>query len=161
VGMGELLHEWNDINAARRYLYEGIELAKQEWAVGILRAGYFNLERVLWASVEVEGVLALMQSALQRSRDYRAPQMGARLRACQARLWLAQNDVKAATRWARDSGLSVRDETNYLNELEHIVLARVFIVGRDPYSVWGLLERMLQLAQAEERTRSVIELLVL
>lgn len=42
IGLGDIAREWNDLEAAQRYLSEGIELAKQWSIVGILE-GYLNL----------------------------------------------------------------------------------------------------------------------
>src|SRR5262249_10897756 len=70
--------------------------------------------------------------------------------------------------WVRERSLSVDDDISYLREFEHLTLARVLIAGyqrdRDDRSMReavGLLERLLQAAEAGERTGSVIEILVL
>ena len=67
----------------------------------------------------------------------------------------------------RKRGLSADDEVNYLNEFEHLVLARVLIAeyqSRQEHSsilqAVGLLERLLKAAEAQRRMGSVIEILV-
>ena len=69
--------------------------------------------------------------------------------------------------WAREQGLSVEDDLSYLREFEHITLARVLLAqytsdraDRSLREAMGLLERLLQAAEAGERTGSVIEILV-
>jgi len=42
-------------------------------------------------------------------------------------LWLAQDKLAAAVRWAQESGLSVDDEPSLVRELEHVILARVLV----------------------------------
>ena len=70
--------------------------------------------------------------------------------------------------WAREQGLSIKDDLSYLREFEHITLARVLLAqdksdcaDRSIHEAIGLLERLLQAAQEGERTGSVIEILVL
>ena len=70
--------------------------------------------------------------------------------------------------WARERGLSFDDDLSYLREFEHITLARVLLAGytaeraeRSIQEATRLLERLLQAAEAGQRTGSVIEILVL
>ena len=73
-----------------------------------------------------------------------------------------------AQEWVREQGLSPDDDLSYLNEFEHITLARVLIAAgktdRELVSLielTRLLERLLQAAEAGCRMGSVIEILVL
>jgi LuxR family maltose regulon positive regulatory protein len=84
------------------------------------------------------------------------------------RVWVAQGRVGDALGWARAQGLSVDDDLSYLREFEHITLARVFLAQnhRDQANgaireALGLLDRLLQAAEAGGRTGSVIEILAL
>ena len=88
--------------------------------------------------------------------------------ALKARVWLAQGRLGEALRWARERGLSAHDDLSYLQECEHITLARVLIAqyksGREEHSIleaMGLLERILAAAEAGGRIGRVIEILVL
>jgi len=70
--------------------------------------------------------------------------------------------------WARAQGLSAQDELSYGREFEHITLARVLLArsksdraDRSTREAIGLLHRLLQAAEAGERSGSVIEILVL
>jgi LuxR family maltose regulon positive regulatory protein len=67
----------------------------------------------------------------------------------------------------RESGLSLDDEPSYLREYEHLTLARVAIAqsrrdGTDEMidQAIGLLTRLLAAAEAQERTGSIIKILV-
>ena len=64
--------------------------------------------------------------------------------------------------------MSVADDLSYLREFEHITLARVFLAryksdhaDHAMLEAMGLLERLLQAAEAGGRTRNVLEILVL
>jgi LuxR family transcriptional regulator, maltose regulon positive regulatory protein len=88
--------------------------------------------------------------------------------ALRTRVWVAQGKLGEALGWVREQVLSVADDLSYLREFEHITLARVLLArsksdhaDRSLLEAMGLLERLLQAAQAGERTRSVIEILVL
>ena len=88
--------------------------------------------------------------------------------ALKTRVWVAQGRLGEALDWAREQGLSVEDDLSYLREFEHITLARVLLAqyqsdraDRSMREAMGLLERLLQAAEAGERTGSVIEILVL
>ena len=83
-------------------------------------------------------------------------------------MWVAQGRLGEALGWAREQGLSADDDLSYLREFEHITLARVLLAryksdreDRSIHEAMGLLERLLQAAEAGERTGSVIEILVL
>ncbi len=69
--------------------------------------------------------------------------------------------------WARARGLSAEDETSYLGEFEHLILARVLMAESQSRQVRGsflqaigLLERLLKAAEAQSRIGSFIEILV-
>ena len=76
-----------------------------------------------------------------------------------ARIYLKQGRLDKAQAWARERGLSVKDEANYLVEYEHLTLARTHLVERDFEDVGHLLERLLALANLQKRTGSAIEIL--
>ena len=88
--------------------------------------------------------------------------------AMKARLWIMQGKLDDALDWARERGLSAGDDLSYLREFEHITLARVLLARSKRDRADGslregaeLLERLLLAAEAGQRTRSVIEILVL
>jgi LuxR family maltose regulon positive regulatory protein len=84
------------------------------------------------------------------------------------RVWVTQGRLAEALGWAREQDLSVQDDLSYLREFEHITLARVLLAryksDRTDSSIReaiGLLERLLQAAEAGGRMGSAIEILVL
>jgi LuxR family maltose regulon positive regulatory protein len=88
--------------------------------------------------------------------------------ALRARVLVAQGRVGEAFAWAREHGLSAEDDLSYLREFEHITLARVLLAqyqaqrSEPPiHDAARLLQRLLQVAEAGQRTGSVIEILVL
>jgi LuxR family maltose regulon positive regulatory protein len=88
--------------------------------------------------------------------------------AMRARVWVLQGRLPEALSWVRERGLSVDDALTFLGEFEHITLARVLIASHKSGQVegalddaLGLLDRLLQAAEAGGRMGSVIEILVL
>jgi LuxR family maltose regulon positive regulatory protein len=76
--------------------------------------------------------------------------------------------LDVALGWAREQGLSARDDLDYLREFEHITLARVLLGGskrdRADHSlleVVAFLERLRQAADEGDRMGVVVEILVL
>jgi LuxR family maltose regulon positive regulatory protein len=85
-----------------------------------------------------------------------------------ARMQTASGDVTAGLAWARDHDLSADDALSFLREYEHITLARVLLAvhaqsgSADALAdASRLIDRLLEAAEAGERTGAVIELLVL
>jgi LuxR family maltose regulon positive regulatory protein len=82
---------------------------------------------------------------------------------------VALGGLGEALGWARERGLSVKDDLTYLHEFEHITLARVLLAqytteraDEGPIQeATRLLERLLRAAEEGARTGSVIEILIL
>jgi LuxR family transcriptional regulator, maltose regulon positive regulatory protein len=161
VGLGELLREWNDLEAASHFLTEGIELCKQGGLVVPLPDGYISLSRVKQAREDTAGAFATVQEAEQLMRRHNISLLVAKLAAHRARLSLAQGDVEAIARWAGESDLGVDDELSFQREFEHTTLARVLIAQDKTGEAQQLLERLLAAAGADERVGSLIEILAL
>jgi len=81
--------------------------------------------------------------------------------AWQARIWLAQDKLEAASEWVLERDLDVDREPTYLNEFEYRVLARIRIAQGQLEDASRLLRRLRKAAEAGEHTSKVIEILVL
>jgi LuxR family maltose regulon positive regulatory protein len=88
--------------------------------------------------------------------------------ATRARVLADAGEITPALAWARSSGLATGDDLTYLHEYEHVTLARVLLADAVRTSAapqlreaTGLLERLLDEAEAGGRTGTVIEVLVL
>jgi LuxR family maltose regulon positive regulatory protein len=84
-----------------------------------------------------------------------------------ARLWLAQGRLGEAQDWVRERGLAPDDGLDYLREFEHVTLARVLIAHGEstgeesaPRHAIGLLDRLLVEAETQDRTASLIDILI-
>jgi len=88
--------------------------------------------------------------------------------ALRARMWVSNGRLGEALGWVRERGLSAEDDLSYLQEFEHLTLARVLVArhvtrhAEQPLQdATRLLERLLHAAEAGARAGSVIQILVL
>ncbi len=158
-GMGELLHEWNDLDGAERYLAQGMELVRGTLTVDahVARRGFLALAHYRQARGDLGGAGATLDEFmdLARRRNFVAD-LSARITAARARLALVRGDLAAAVGWAHSyAELRMKHEElrtmpeqsvftahfSLLNsapvyrlEYEDLVLARVLIAEgeRDP-----------------------------
>jgi LuxR family maltose regulon positive regulatory protein len=171
-GLGNLLCELNDLDAAERYLSQGIALINERLTLGLSLAllGYTSLARLQQARGNSRAALATLEDLahLAEQRHF-VPHSMTKGVAIRAQLELVQGNLGAAIHWANSSGLSTEDkDLTYSHEGEYLALARVRIAqGRDEPSApflqgaLRLLERLHQDAETRERMGSVLEILVL
>jgi ATP/maltotriose-dependent transcriptional regulator MalT len=81
--------------------------------------------------------------------------------AVQVWLSLMRGDEAATLRWVQQCGLSIDQELNHVREREYLTLVRVLITQRRLDEAVKWLANLLQLAEAQGRTGSVIEILML
>ncbi len=126
TGLSELHREQGDLEAAAqdlatsKKLGEEVELPDWQYRWCIAKA------RLKETRGELDGALDLLDEA---ARVYvRTPLPEVRpIAALKTRVWIKQGRLTEALAWTRERGLSVQGELSYLQEFEHITLARVFI----------------------------------
>jgi LuxR family maltose regulon positive regulatory protein len=155
MGLGDLLYEWNDLQAAHDHAMVGLDYC-QRFGVYIthLVLGHLLLMRVLQAQGEPERALEALGQAEAIVRASRI-QQGAMIqfKAWRVRQWLAVGDLAAASRWA--------DESGGHSELEQMARARVRLAQGRMDEALRLLDRQAEAAQEGRRTGRLIEILVL
>ena len=167
VGMSELEREWDDLEAATKYLlrskeqgeHTGFPQNRYRWRVA--------MARILEAQGDLDGALDLLDDAERLYMSDFSPNVRP-IAALKTRVWVAQGRLGEALDWAREQGLSADDGLSYVREFEHITLARVLLARyksdreeRSIHETMGLLERLLQAAEEGGRMGSVIQILVL
>jgi LuxR family transcriptional regulator, maltose regulon positive regulatory protein len=137
--MGDLLREWNDLPGASLLLVKGVEQSTRLGQADVLTDAYVALARLHLAQGaldEVWGTLRKADALVRRSSI--DPFIVCWLEDCRVRALLAGGDLDAATRWARDSGLTTDGELSYHYDLHHINLARVLVArgAAEPSGPW-------------------------
>jgi LuxR family maltose regulon positive regulatory protein len=171
VGLGDLLREWNALEAAEAHLAQGMDMLRGILSIDADKVwlGYEALARLQQARGRYNQALATLDAFVQlaRQRDITSVLMS-HTAAIRAHIELAQGNLQAALRWAATSGISTTDPLNYLCEREYLTLARIRIAQEriTPTEsrlsdVLALLERLLVDAQAKGRTHSMLEVFVL
>jgi LuxR family maltose regulon positive regulatory protein len=161
VGMGKLLREWNELDAATEHLKEGIELGERGGNVEIVLDGHVTLARTRRSLGDWVGAADALETAKRLAQKHDVGDWVARVKAWQARLGAAQNDRWTVALWLEECGLSVEDELSYPREFEHITLARMLIARGEYDEASGLLERLLKETEAAGRGGRVVEILML
>ncbi len=162
IGIGNLLCEWDDLEGARGHVMAGLEQGQQWGNPDGLANGYVALAQVLQVRGDLDGAVDAVQKAERVVEGHTVtPMTAAQVAAARPRQWLAQGDLEAAARWARESQLGAEHRLSFLSEAEDIMVARVLIGQGKLGEAVGLLARLQQAAKAAGRMRSVLETLVL
>jgi LuxR family transcriptional regulator, maltose regulon positive regulatory protein len=158
VGLGQVLYERDQLDEARQHLTEGLALSRP---LGWLQLSGRALVTMAWirqATGDPDGALQTMDQACRLMPGTQTLTWHHPAPAERGRLLLAQGQVGAAARWAKERGLGAEGELSYLRERDHQVLACVLLAEHTPDRALPLLERLPQLAVAQGRVGSVIEI---
>jgi len=172
IGLGELSRQWGDLDAAVRYLLEGIELTEQWSEVGPLEA-YICLARIRQAQGDVDGAWQALEKAQELAVKFDLTDLDD-LTVAMFRAWMcvAQGDLGPARRWAEERDLyqyvdspwqeKARDPYDHrLRKYELLVLARLLIAQGQPAEALKLLGSLVPLAKWRGRPGMLIEIYAL
>jgi LuxR family maltose regulon positive regulatory protein len=167
VGMSELYREHNDLNAATHHLLRSKELGEHNSVPQNRYRWYVAMARIRLAEGDLNSAIGLLREAERRYVGDFFPTVRP-VAALMTRVWVTLGWVDDALRWVHEQGLSVTDNLSYLHEFEHITLARALLAQYEKdraassmREAMEFLERLLQAAEAGERTGSVLEILAL
>jgi LuxR family transcriptional regulator, maltose regulon positive regulatory protein len=158
VGLAEVAYQRNELDTALGHVSEGIGACRQMNFTQPLATGLATLAWIRQAHGDAPGAREAMEEARQAGTGPGVAALLDPVPAQLARLQLAQGDVAAAARWARQRGLGPDDEPGYPREPEYLVLARVLLAQDRPGAALALLERLHAAAVSQDRAGSVIEI---
>jgi LuxR family maltose regulon positive regulatory protein len=161
VGLAEVAYERNELETALRHITQGIPLCRQFVYTPPLATGLATLALIRQANGDPGGASEAMGQAERAALGPGVTVLLNPVPVQRARLKLAQGDLSAAARWARQRGLGPDDEPGYPREPEYLVLARVLLAQDRPGPALALLKRLHAAAAAQRRTGSTIEILAL
>ncbi|HEX6507115.1 MAG TPA: LuxR C-terminal-related transcriptional regulator [Chloroflexota bacterium] len=161
VRMGDVLREWNDLEAAQEHLVDGLTLGHQWEALAEhLVVGSISLARVYQAAGDLRAAHRVLEDQLGRTGDNDARQL-TQVAAYRARLWLAQGEVAMAAQWAAQAMLDPHDEPDFQREVEQVTLARILIGQGNWEAALSMLGRVCRAAESAGRVSAIIETRVL
>lgn len=168
IGLSTLHREWNNLEEAVQYLQKGEkDLDKQAILPGSVSRWHVAMARLKLAEGSLSDALDHLHMAERHYKRDPLPDVRPAA-ALKAQLWLAQGNIAQALDWAHGEGLTADDDLSYLREYHHMTLARILIAqyrqDREKAAMTqavGLLERLLQAAEAGGRGQSVVEILAL
>jgi LuxR family transcriptional regulator, maltose regulon positive regulatory protein len=157
VGLAEALYERDELLAAHEHATRGVGLCQQLAYTQPLATGLGMLARIRQAQGDPAGALEAIGQAQRIKLSPQVVALHNPVPVWWARLLLARGEVAEAAQWIKARGLDVTDEPSYPREGEYLVLARVLLATHRPDQALRLLERLHDLAEAQGRTSSVIE----
>ncbi|PKO15704.1 MAG: helix-turn-helix transcriptional regulator [Chloroflexi bacterium HGW-Chloroflexi-10] len=166
LGLALLQHEMGEDIAAEENLQKAREVGELTTLVDWPYRWHVAQARLKESGGDLEDALGQLDAA--RRVYVKTPVPDTRpIDALKAKVYLKQGRLALAQDWAYKRELSVDDEISYLSEFEHLTLVRVLMAENQNHQgsgsflqVMGLLERLLNAAEAQRRTGSVIEILV-
>jgi len=163
VGKGEILCEWNELDAAEQILREGVAYGIQSSNSRIFLPGYIALARTLLAKGQSNDAIEVMKEAKEAWELYNvSPQWSVPLITAHiARFRLFHGDIDFVIQWAEENKFDVNDDLVYQREENYLTFARLCIVQRKSKEAIRLLDRLLSNSEIGERITRVIEILIL
>jgi len=161
VGLAEVQYEWNDLDGALRSALEGIELTELGGFTSYLLAGYARLVEIYQARGDTAGASRTLEKAERLAGRHDYAYMAGVLARLRIRLWVAQGNLAAASRWMQDYGSRPGGEIDLAREAEHLAVVRVLLALDQPAEAQAWLAPLLAAAEADGRMGSLIEILAL
>jgi LuxR family maltose regulon positive regulatory protein len=167
AGISYVLLERDQLSLAREHLAASEALGEGAFSHEHRYRWFIAMAKVRLALGEHDAAVDLLMEAERHYRPGFFPEVSP-IGAMKARVRIVQGRLADALTWVEEQGLSSTDELTYLDEFEHITLARVLITQHRAGNASGaiqeataLLGRLLVAAEAGGRTGTVNEILVL
>ncbi len=164
IGIADLLCEWNDSEAALVRLKHGLDYLPWWGKADDFCLAYITLSRIHLALRNRKDAAGAVEKAAQLIQTCGVfSEARSAVETSQVKLWLAQDDLQAADRWAAShvERLSSDDRFGFETELTDITRARVLIALNKPDEAIRLLSQLEDTARSAGRMGRVIEILLL
>lgn len=164
---GEILAEFNNLKEALHHGQIGVGMIGRGRDMAMLGWSYLCLMRILFSMRDMVAAQLLIQKVEDIKREANVPiWVVNRMAVWQARLWLVQGRLEAASQWAEERGLDAGNpkrshEIDFFSLFEHIVLARILLAHDQLEQTSELLLHLLEVAETGNRTTNMIEILIL
>jgi len=156
IEQAKILYEQNDLQDAASHAATGIERLAQGGTPDSFGNAHTVLARIRQAQGDTQDALTAIETAILAAQDSGMHRLIHLTRAYRARIWLAQNKLQQAARWA-DEYRQV-GETAYLREVEDLTLVRVLLAQGNAAEALSLLDELLAPAEDAGRFGHVLEI---
>jgi LuxR family transcriptional regulator, maltose regulon positive regulatory protein len=161
IGMADLRYERNDLDGAQRALERGVELAERTGDVSTLVWAYLTLSRTRRARGDRERAFETASQAERAARDSGADLQVAVAASWMARLRLDLGDLAGAEALERERAASADGASAAARAVDRMTSARLLRARGRHREALGLLQESREAAEAEGRTRDLVEILTL
>jgi LuxR family maltose regulon positive regulatory protein len=159
LGLALLAHERGDDQATAGHLQTAADLGPHTSLVDWPHRWHLSQARLKESAREWDAALELLNEAKRVYVKNPVPILQP-VEAHKARICLKQGRLEKAQAWVRERSISMQDGVRYLDEYDHLTLARVRLAEGSFAGVNDLLEQLLALAETQKRIGSVIEILL-
>ena len=159
---GEVLAEINDLHGAIDKARKGVELTERHGDVAMLCKSYLCIIRIFYSignMVEASKIIDKLENVAQES-DL-TNNIKSIIEAWKVRIWLAQDKFEMATKLAEKREFQVSEELLVANEIEDIVLARIYLNQYRCDEAINLLDRLIKEAEVGGRINPLIEMYII
>ncbi|HEX9999317.1 MAG TPA: hypothetical protein VGB74_02590, partial [Actinoplanes sp.] len=141
VGLAELDRELDDLAGAEAHLETARVLGERGSITENRHRWSVAMAQVCAARGDYDTAVPLLDRAETMYRPGFYPDIRP-IAAIRARVQITAGDLRSAAHWARERGIGVDDDPDYLKEYEHLTLVRLMLAPPAPAtSVLGLLDR--------------------
>lgn len=154
IGLGVILHEWNDLDAAVEELRRGIERCRQWQKSELIVAGLLALALAHISQGNVPNAGTTVAEALQLASQSASQRVQALAACVQVHVALASGDLAAAGSWVRAVDLR-HDWYGFEHGFEHLTVVKVLLAQGRAANELGLLHEGLRLLHDVRRAVEV------
>jgi LuxR family maltose regulon positive regulatory protein len=165
---GETLAELDDLERGLDLVERGFGLLEHKANMEMLGWSYLCLMRVLFSRGDWVGAEEATRKLGRIAQETATPAwIPKQMAAWQARLWLAQNKLEAASQWVEEQGFKEGREPKAPHEIDffmlndYVVLARILLAQGKLEETTNLLLHLLDAAEVGGRTTKAIEIQIL
>jgi len=168
IWQGNILHEWNQSEAALSLVKEGISLGQQFEALpslAYLLIGYAVLLHIQLSCGELEAASSALQEFerfnMRLNRPISLHFRSIYITVDQVRLWLARGELDLATHWVDELDLAAPHGTPLARECEEVARVHILLAKDQPTLALKRLKPVIERATAGQRWGHVIEMRLL
>ncbi len=164
IRTAELLYEWNQLEEAGDHLARGLERAVLGGDIRTQAAGNVLSARLFLARGALDQADGAMDTARHLLEQARFPQWTAQFDRCQVERWLAENRVRDAMAWYKNTIHTEAAADHLEGDAANITAARVLTATGDPSSLeqaLRLITAVYEDAESSGRGRTAVEALAI